>query len=69
MNQQHIIGNLLRKNKCKVGRGMIIPFKSHKKQNSVDSEKEEQQMMKQMGTMRIGRGTEMKKLTPLKFNY
>jgi hypothetical protein len=69
MNQQHKIGNLMKKNKGRIGRGMIIPFKSHKKQNSIDSEKEEHQMMKQMGTMRIGRGKELTKLKPLKFNY
>jgi len=70
MKYQHTIGESLKNNKSCVGRGMIIPFKTHNKQRKQSEEKEEIEMMQKMNNMKIkGSGHEMKKLTPLKFNY
>jgi hypothetical protein len=68
MKNQHLIGELLRNNKSCVGRGAIINFKTHNRQRKQSEEREE--MEQKMNKMNIkGSGHDLKKLTPLRFNY
>jgi len=72
MHNKNLLGTMLKKNGAGIRcGGRIIDFKTHNKQRNQSEEKEEQEMMRKMNTMRIsGRGVDsLKKLTPLKFNF